>query len=167
MSWLPLPERNLHTDELETLVNRLAEEQDFWRGHVRFSDGARHFASLYRDDWVDVWLISWTSEGDTGWHDHDLSSGAVHVIEGALIEANPRMGSEAVVRLVRANESFAFGPEHIHRLSGHGKHSVSLHAYSPPLWRLGQYSIDDDGVMRRRSVSYADELRPLEQSVTA
>jgi hypothetical protein len=38
---------------------------------------------------------------------------------------------------------------------------VSIHAYSPPLWRLGQYSIDDGGVMRRVSVSYADELRPL------
>jgi hypothetical protein len=167
MSWLALPERNLQTEELTDLVNRLAEETDFWRGHVMFSDGARHFASLYRDDWVDVWLISWAPEGDTGWHDHDLSSGAVRVIEGALVEANPRMGGEAVARVVGAAESFSFGPEHIHRLSGHAKHSVSLHAYSPPLWRLGQYSIDDDGVMRRRSVSYADELRPLDRSLAA
>ena len=167
MSWLPLPERNLHTAELEALVNRLATQQDFWRGHVLLSDGARHFASLYRDDWVDVWVISWTEEGDTGWHDHDVSSGAVRVIEGALVEANPRMGGEAVVRVVNADESFSFGPEHIHRLSGHGRRSVSLHAYSPPLWRLGQYSIDDDGVMRRRSVSYADELRPLERGLAA
>jgi len=30
------------------------------------------------------------------------------------------------------------------------------------LWRLGQYSIDDDGVLRRISVCYADELRPLD-----
>jgi hypothetical protein len=167
MASLSLPKRNLHSDELEALVNRLAQQPDIWRSHVLFSDGARHFASLYRDDWVDVWLISWTPEGDTGWHDHDLSSGAVRVIKGALIEANPRMGTEAVVRVVRADESFAFGPEHIHRLSGHAEHSVSLHAYSPPLWRLGQYSIDDAGVMRRRSISYADELRPLERSLAA
>ena len=39
--------------------------------------------------------------------------------------------------------------------------SVSIHAYSPPLWRMGQYSISPAGVMRRYSVSYADELRPL------
>lgn len=167
MNWLPLPERNLQTDELDALVNRLAGEPDFWRGHVLFSDGARHFASLYRDDWVDLWLISWTPDGDTGWHDHDLSSGAVRVIEGALVEANPRMSGDAAVRVVRAGESFSFGPEHIHRLSGDAHHSVSLHAYSPPLWRLGQYSIDDDGVMRRRSISYADELRPLARSLAA
>ncbi len=167
MTWLPLPERNLHTAELEALVNRLATQPDFWHGRGLLSDGTRHFASLYRDDWVDVWVITWTEEGDTGWHDHDVSSGAVRVIEGALVEANPRMGSEAVVRVINAEESFSFGPEHIHRLSGHGRHSVSLHAYSPPLWRLGQYSIDENGVMRRRSVSYADELRPLEQGLAA
>jgi hypothetical protein len=29
------------------------------------------------------------------------------------------------------------------------------------LWRLGQYDITEDGLMRRVSVSYADELRPM------
>ena len=52
--------------------------------------------------------------------------------------------------------------EESHRLTGAEDGSVSMHAYSPPLWRLGQYSITDTGVMRRVSVSYADELRPLE-----
>ena len=37
-----------------------------------------------------------------------------------------------------------------------------MHAYSPPLWRMGQYAVSDSGVLRRVSVSYADELRPLE-----
>jgi hypothetical protein len=40
---------------------------------------------------------------------------------------------------------------------------VSIHTYSPPLWRLGQYSVDPGGALHRVSVSYADELRPLEQ----
>jgi hypothetical protein len=39
---------------------------------------------------------------------------------------------------------------------------VSIHAYSPPLWRMGQYALAKDGVLRRTSVSYADELRPLD-----
>src|SRR5262249_18329322 len=57
--------------------------------------------------------------------------------------------------------SISFGPDHIHRLTGEAEQSISLHAYSPPLWRLGQYTIDDGGVLRRVSVCYADELRPL------
>jgi hypothetical protein len=60
-----------------------------------------------------------------------------------------------------AGASFCFGPDHIHRLVGAADRSVSIHAYSPPLERLGQYSMDD-GVLRRISVSYADELSPMD-----
>ena len=71
------------------------------------------------------------------------------------------------VWVIEEGGSFSFGPEHIHRLAGEDDHAVSIHAYSPPLWRLGQYSVDGDGVMRRESVSYADELRPLEAILAA
>ena len=40
--------------------------------------------------------------------------------------------------------------------------SVTVHAYSPPLWRMGQYAVSESGVLRRVSVSYADELRPID-----
>lgn len=158
-----LPARNLERAELEELVEQLAGEPDSWRELVEFSDDERVFVSLYRDDYVDVWLLCWTRENDTGWHDHDISSGAVRVVRGALSESNPRIGGQPAVRVVPAGELFSFGPDHIHRLAGEETHSVSIHAYSPPLWRLGQYAIDQDGVMRRRSVSYADELRPLDE----
>ena len=56
-----------------------------------------------------------------------------------------------------------FGPRHIHDVVNTGAApAVSVHAYSPPLWRLGQYTIDANGALHRVSVSYADELRPLE-----
>ena len=131
------------------------------------SDEQRHFVSLYRDEHVDIWLLCWTTASDTGWHDHDISSGAVRVIEGALVESSPRIGGDHVSREVPAGESFTFGPEHIHRITGRERHSVSIHAYSPPLWRLGQYSIRDDGLMRRLSVSYAEELRDPDAVIAA
>ena len=162
-----LPARNLERGELEQLVNRLAAEPGLWHDYVDFPDDRRLFVSLYRDDYVDVWVLCWTPESDTGFHDHDISSGAVRVVEGALCEATPRMGGAPSVRLAPAGSTFSFGPEHIHRLSGEQPRSVSIHAYSPPLWRLGQYSIDSDGVMRRVPVSYADELRPLDAQVAA
>jgi cysteine dioxygenase type I len=167
MTLPPLPARNLERDELETLVHQLASEPRRWRKLVDFSDEQRVFVSLYRDDYVDVWLLCWTPENDTGWHDHDISSGAVRVIEGALTESNPRIGGRPAVRIVEAGEAFSFGPDHIHRLTGERPRSVSIHAYSPPLWRLGQYAITDDGVMRRQSISYADELRPVGASLAA
>jgi hypothetical protein len=156
-----LPARNLDRDELETLVHQLASDPHRWRELVDYSDADRVFVSLYRDDYVDVWLLCWTPQNDTGWHDHDISSGAVRVVQGALTESNPRIGGHPAVRVVEAGEAFSFGPDHIHRLTGEQERSVSIHAYSPPLWRLGQYAITGDGVMRRQSISYADELRPV------
>ncbi|WP_131736153.1 cysteine dioxygenase [Actinomadura roseirufa] len=155
-----LPARTLDKRELRELVDALAGRPGLWRQHVAFPDGRRHYASLHRDEYLDVWLLCWTPRNDTGWHDHDVSSGAVRVVAGALEENNPRIGGAHVRTVVGEGRSFCFGPDHIHRLVGAADASVSIHAYSPPLWRLGQYSIDESGLMRRLSVSYADELRP-------
>jgi hypothetical protein len=138
----------------------MARRPGLWRQHVAFSAAGRHYVSLYRDDHLDVWLLCWTSESDTGWHDHDGSAGAVRVVSGALTEINPRIGGAHVRVLVPAGGSFMFGPDHIHRLTGAAAQSVSVHAYSPPLRRMGQYTIDDEGVMRRIPMGYTDELRP-------
>ncbi len=156
-----LPARTLDRAELASLVEALARDPERWRELVDYSDDERVFVSLYRDDYVDVWLLCWTRQNDTGWHDHDISSGAVRVVQGALSEASPRIGGQPAIRTAHAGECFSFGPDHIHRLAGDEEYSISIHAYSPPLWRLGQYAIDTDGVMRRRSISYAEELRPL------
>jgi hypothetical protein len=160
-----LPPRNLDRTELEVLVNELACRADGWGGLVTFSDDRRHFVSLYRDEFVDIWLLCWTDTNDTGWHDHDISSGAVRVAQGVLCESSPRIGGDPATRTITAGHSFSFGPDHIHRLCGVAGCAVSLHAYSPPLWRLGQYSIDANGVMRRASISYAEELRPVDAGV--
>jgi hypothetical protein len=152
---------DLDKHDLQRLVDDLAARPEDWRGEIAFSDAQRHYVSLYRDDHVDIWLLCWTRQNDTGWHDHDISSGAVRVVQGTIQEHNPRIGGDHVTVDVPAGVSFAFGPDHIHRLTGGTDDTVTIHAYSPPLWRLGQYSIDQTGLMRRVSISYADELRPL------
>ena len=59
---------------------------------------------------------------------------------------------------VGAGQAFSFGPDHIHRLNGAEPGSVSVHAYSPPLWRMGQYAVERRrraapgvGLLRRRA----------------
>ncbi|GAA5022734.1 cysteine dioxygenase [Streptomyces siamensis] len=160
MTYDLVPDRTLDKRELRELVDTLATRPDLWHEQVAFSDEARHYASLHRDEHVDVWLLCWTRANDTGWHDHDNSSGAVSVVQGALNESNPRIGGSHLSVTVGAGESFCFGPEHIHRLTGVTDDAVSIHAYSPPLSSMGQYDITEDGLMRRIPVSHTDELRP-------
>jgi hypothetical protein len=157
-----LPRRDLEPHELEELASSIAADPDGWAHHVGFDDEERVYASLHRDAHVDVWLLCWTPVNDTGFHDHDISSGAVAVVAGELVENNLRVGLPAREVRVATGSSFSFGPDHIHRLNGAERGTVSVHAYSPPLWRMGQYAVDDDGILRRVSLSYADELRPIE-----
>ena len=160
-----LPGRVLSARELRAWVRELAAKPELWERYVHHDgsdSGGRHYVSLYRDSDVDVWLLCWNDEDDTGWHDHDTSAGAVAVTRGAVTESRPRLGGSAVEKTFPEGRAFAFGPDHIHRMGGAVDGAVSIHAYSPPLWRMGQYSISDSGVMRRYSVSYADELRPLD-----
>jgi predicted metal-dependent enzyme (double-stranded beta helix superfamily) len=159
--WSALPARALAVAELKSLVDTLATRPEVWREQIAYDDDRRHFVSLHRDEHVDVWLLCWTNQNDTGWHDHDISAVAYHVVEGAVCEQNPRINGTPRQTLLGPGSSVAFGPEHIHRVSGVADRSVTIHAYSPPLWRLGQYAISEDGVMTRVSVSYADELRPV------
>lgn len=157
-----LPDRDLTQAELEELAAAVAQQPEEWAHLVAFDGDERVYASLHRDAHVDLWLLCWTPENDTGWHDHDVSSGAVAVLAGGLVENNLTLAEGSRETRVGAGRVFSFGPDHIHRLNGAVHGSVSVHAYSPPLWRMGQYAVNDAGVLRRVSLSYADELRPIE-----
>ena len=99
---------------------------------------------------------------DTGYHDHDLSAGAVAVARGAVREERLVLGGAPAARTAAAGESFTFGPADIHRVShAGGEPAITVHAYSPPLWRMGAYEVLPTGELRRWSLSYAEELRPI------
>jgi len=157
-----LPGRDLDQAELLALAASIAAKPELLQQHIAFSDDKRHYVSLHRDTHVDVWLLCWTPQNDTGWHDHDISSGAVAVTQGCLTEHNLAIGTPSIETEIHAGAAYSFGPDHIHRLTGRDPGSVSVHAYSPPLWRMGQYTLGNGGVLRRTSVSYADALRPLD-----
>jgi predicted metal-dependent enzyme (double-stranded beta helix superfamily) len=154
-------DRPLERPELARLTTTIAGRPELWEPHLDPTADARTYACLHRDAQLDVWAIFWLPENDTGWHDHDTSSGAVHVIAGELEEHALLVAAPERHTRYAAGASFTFGPSHIHRLTCAAGRATSIHAYSPPLWRLGQYSVTADGALQRTSVSYADELRPL------
>ena len=114
---------------------------------------------------------TWRSGSSAGWrtttpgfHDHDLSHGAVAVVRGARPRGPARTSTAraAGARSAPGRRS-RFGASDIHRVLHAGRApAVTLHAYSPPLWRMGAYEVRGDGTLARHSLSYAEELRPLE-----
>jgi hypothetical protein len=173
MTSVPLPlvpgrdGRVLEHGELAAVAARIAGQPELWRPRLDPRATVRTYASLHREPDLEVWAIAWLPENDTGWHDHDSSSGAVHVVDGVLEESVLRLSAPDRRTLHGPGATFTFGPDHIHRVTCAGARAVSIHAYSPALWRLGQYFVDDDGVLRRLPVSYADELRPIDAPVAA
>jgi predicted metal-dependent enzyme (double-stranded beta helix superfamily) len=159
----PVIHRDLELAELRELVGRIAADPEQWRPLVAADTPERHFEQLWRDDHLDVWVITWASGNDTGFHDHDVSRGAVAVVEGEVVEERLVVGGAPRELRHRAGETFDFDASHVHRMRHDAATpAVSIHAYSPPLWRMGAYEVEPDGTLRRRSISYAEELRPVE-----
>ena len=149
----------LEPERLRALVDDLAGAPAAWAARVRHHPDERLFELLWRDERVEVWLICWTGEDhDTGFHDHDESHGALAVVRGSLVEERLVL-SGSIRRRLRRGDSLAFPASHVHRVHGVGERpAVSIHAYSPPLRRLGVYSVSDDGALRRETVPASHEL---------
>jgi hypothetical protein len=158
---LPPTRAALDLGELERLVDDLAARPHLWREHVRHAPEQRFYTQLYREPHLDIWLICWDAHQETGLHDHDRSAGAVKVVEGTLLEDYfaTRDGSIVLDTVSHTTGArFSFDAAYIHdvRHDG-GPPATSLHAYSPALWRMGQYALGPRG-LGRTSITYLDEL---------
>jgi predicted metal-dependent enzyme (double-stranded beta helix superfamily) len=160
-SLIPASGRDLALPELEQFVQELAVRPELWRQQVRHERDQRFYAQLHRDPHLDVWLICWDAEQETGLHDHDRSSGTVRVVEGNLLEDYFTLRGGSIVLETRAHaagSAFSFDATYIHdvRHDG-GTPTTSLHAYSPALWRMGHYALGPHG-LGRTSLSYVEEV---------
>ncbi len=154
--------RDLSPAELEAFVRELAERPELWIDQIKHDATQRVYTELLSDEHVTAWLICWMDEQDTGFHDHDVSAGAVAVVSGRVREERLSLGGAPRARTFVAGESFHFSPSDIHRVRhGGSAPAVTLHVYSPPLARMGAYAIGEDNVLVRHSMPSSNELRPL------
>jgi hypothetical protein len=157
-------DRDLEPAELRAVADDLAARPDLWYPLVRHDEHERVYVRLHRNHHLDAWLICWVAAQETGLHDHDVSGGAVRVVEGTLAEYRPVLGRRRLdVTRYGPGEAFDFDASRIHDVRHTGRApAVSLHLYSPPLWRMGYYETGADGRLTRTSASYLDEMVPAE-----
>jgi hypothetical protein len=156
------PGRDLDRPELAELAAAIGAEPRFWADKVHHVPDERFYVQLHRDTHLDVWLICWLDSQKTGYHDHDVSSGGVHVCAGTLCEDRFNVSPDGLVHATierHAGQTFHFDAAYIHGMRhGGGEPATSVHCYSPPLWRMGYYEPDENGSLCRSSLTYLDEL---------
>jgi hypothetical protein len=129
-----------------SLARRLAESPELWWPRVRRDSGERWYVPLLEGPEFEAWLLGWPVGQGIELHDHGESSGALVVVEGALletyVEASEWLRPDARLRHRRLPEgaSVAFGPDHIHDVvNGGGRQALSIHVYSPRLRSMTFY----------------------------
>ena len=154
------PDSSLNPEQLERFAAALAADPVRWRHLVRHERDVRVYEQIFDDVRVNAWLICWSDRQDTGYHDHDGSAGGIAVIAGRVREERLAVGGAPVVREQSAGECFSVPGSAIHRVLHTGRQpAVTIHAYSPPLARMGTYEIGPQGELERRALSYEQELK--------
>jgi predicted metal-dependent enzyme (double-stranded beta helix superfamily) len=164
MSFVGFTAVSLSRPDLRAVVADLADDRTWWRDHVRHDPSQRVFSRLLDDPELEAWVICWMPGHDTGFHDHDVSAGAVVVVAGEVREQRLTLGGGVIDRTFGAGETFDFSAADIHRVTHAGSApAVTLHAYSPRLRRLGAYTSARDGALQRHPLAYGEELRPVSE----
>jgi len=151
---------SLSRAELERFATELAAAPERWRHHVRHAEDVRVYEEIWSDDDVNAWVICWSQDQDTGFHDHDESAAAITVVSGRVREDRFTVNGSPHSREFGAGSTFTVPPVAIHRVlhAGHGP-AVTIHAYSPPLRRTGAYRVGADGELEREAQTSEVELR--------
>ncbi|HUA49498.1 MAG TPA: cysteine dioxygenase family protein [Solirubrobacteraceae bacterium] len=146
--------------DLEQFVAGLAASPERWRHAVRHASDVRVFVQIWDDEDVNAWVICWSHDQDTGFHDHDESTAAIAVVDGQVREDRLRLDGPPRSRVIGPGSIFTVPATAIHRVLHAGDApAVTIHAYSPPLHRTGAYRVGPGGELEREPLSSEDELR--------
>ena len=121
-------------------MRELADRPELWIDFVRHDASQRVYEELLSDEHVTAWLICWMDDHDTGFHDHDVSAGAVAVVSGSVREERLAIGGEPRGRSFAAGEAFHFSavghPPRAPRRQRPGGHAARLLAAARAHGRL-------------------------------
>ncbi|MGH3522457.1 MAG: cysteine dioxygenase [Mycobacterium sp.] len=127
----------------------------------------RWYTRIHGDGEVDIWLISWVPGHATELHDHGGSLGALTLLSGALDEFRWD-GGELRRHRIDAGDQAAFPLGWVHDVvwaptpstgisSDPVEHTLSVHAYSPPLTAMSYYGVTGRNTLRRQRTVLTDE----------
>jgi predicted metal-dependent enzyme (double-stranded beta helix superfamily) len=147
---------------LELIARVVGDRAESW-GQIAAPDPLRRtYTCVHRDDEVEVWVLGWCAGQATELHDHDGCAGAVYVVEGSVVEDRVTGIGGGEIKLTSvessAGETFSFDGGRIHRVRHSGEvPAVSVHVYSPPIQRMGYYTIAADRTLARSVIDHSED----------
>ena len=140
----------LSAADLEQLAIAIRDRPDLWEPLLVVDAQRRRYRLLYEDDRTDIWVLCWMPGQSTGFHDHDVSDVGIAIARGMVVERQLRLPTGATALELRPGSTRQGPAGYIHSVAhGEGAPAVSIHCYSPPLMKVGQYRVDEDGVLSR------------------
>ena len=100
--------------------------------------GQRRWRRVAETPEYDAWLIAWGARSGIDLHHHGDSTGAIHVVRGALVERfRDRADGDDVpldARKLRCGGTFVVPETRVHEVRNPFRtDALSVHVYSPPL----------------------------------
>jgi predicted metal-dependent enzyme (double-stranded beta helix superfamily) len=167
----PLPvalDSELEETELRELAHAIADRPELWQHHLDHRPEQRTYTRVLHNDNVEAYVICWMDGHDTGFHDHDVSRGAMAVITGEVHEDRLAIGGTPLTKQLVGGQSVTFGAADIHRVRHAGEApAVTIHVYSPPIRQMGQYEFEEGGTLKRFARASDEELKPAGTEVRA
>jgi Cysteine dioxygenase type I len=140
----------LSAAELEQVACAIRDQPDLWEPLLVIDAQRRRYRLLYEDERTDIWVLCWMPGQSTGFHDHDVSDVGIAIARGMIVERQLRLPTGATALELRPGDTRQGPAGYIHSVAhGEGIPAVSIHCYSPPLMKVGQYRVDNDGVLSR------------------
>jgi hypothetical protein len=141
---------SLSSADLEQMSIAIRDRPELWEALLVIDAHRRRYRLLFEDERTDIWVLCWMPGQSTGFHDHDISDVGIAIAQGMVVERQLRLPTGATALELRHGDTRQGPAGYIHSVAhGEGMPAVSIHCYSPPLMKVGQYRVDDDGVLRR------------------
>ena len=144
------PQSELSAVELERIAIAIRDRPELWKPLLVVDPTHRRYRLLFEDERTDIWVLCWMPGQSTGFHDHDLSDVGLAIAQGMVVERQLRLPTGATALELRHGDTRQGPAGYVHSIAhGEGEPAVTIHCYSPPLMKVGQYRVDPDGVLRR------------------
>jgi DMSO/TMAO reductase YedYZ molybdopterin-dependent catalytic subunit len=118
---------------------------------IRFADSHYQRNLVRAGPWYHVWVMCWKNGQRSPIHDHEHSNCAIRVLRGTLTETTFALAPNGLIKALGSRDLAAGGVcathdhdlHQISNLQAGNADLVTLHIYSPPLLRMGTYSLTE------------------------